>query len=294
MQIFDLTPELVDQIIFAMENQKVRFFYDFHRNKLVNQKKLSNPESGIEIPEWTSVDGFQMMEAFCLEIRNPIVRQELRLAINSGQGVFRKFKDILSRYGSEEKKWFSFKKNYMKARVYSWYNQFREAWGLEQIGSEPEETDDLLDADFVLSFSSLDEFSLWKTQGQTAIQEAFGELTARADQRLSEYFYNKIKHGVKVLAAQLPDGNTSGYLLFQTSDEGSRIIEVHFIYVLQSFRGMGLARRLIHGIRDYGQQNGFRDLYISLLGNGLLHNLLLSEKFTLLGGGYYMDLQLSV
>lgn len=36
----------------------------------------------------------------------------------------------------------------MKREVIRWYNALREEWGLELIGEEPEETDDLVQDDF--------------------------------------------------------------------------------------------------------------------------------------------------
>jgi hypothetical protein len=49
------------------------------------------------------------MEHFAAGLRNPVVRNELTLALNRGRGVFRAFKDILSRYPETEKLWFSYK-----------------------------------------------------------------------------------------------------------------------------------------------------------------------------------------
>jgi ribosomal protein S18 acetylase RimI-like enzyme len=102
----------------------------------------------ISLPDWDSADGFRLMERFVSGFRNPMVREDLSSALNRGKGVFRAFKNALSRYPEAEKLWFAFKENEMKKEIVMWYNGLREEWGLERIGMEPEETADLVLEDF--------------------------------------------------------------------------------------------------------------------------------------------------
>jgi GNAT superfamily N-acetyltransferase len=158
---FELTGALIDEILFAMEDQGGEFVLDTVEG--VVSGGLDDPEFDgedideddgeggarfIGLPEWDSADGFRLMERFAASFRNPLIREELSSALSLGKGVFRAFKDVLSRYPEAEKLWFSFKEKEMKKEILSWYNGLREEWGLEKIGVEPEDTDDLVLEDF--------------------------------------------------------------------------------------------------------------------------------------------------
>jgi ribosomal protein S18 acetylase RimI-like enzyme len=147
-----------------MEDQNGEFLLDTKHGVVVNTDKFAdtfdynnedddeededNEEFLISLPEWEPSDGFRLMEHFTAGLRNPLAREELTAALNRGKGVFRAFKDALSRRPETEKLWFTYKEKQMKQEVISWYNALRETWGLEQIGSEPEDTEDLVLEDF--------------------------------------------------------------------------------------------------------------------------------------------------
>ena len=88
-------------------------------------------------------------------IDDPVVREELRTALSAGHGVFRNFKDILRSHPEIERLWYSFKDREMRNIVLEWYNSLRDFWGLERIGSEPEETEEIVSHDF--SFREADQ-----------------------------------------------------------------------------------------------------------------------------------------
>jgi len=158
---FELTEVLIDDILFAMEDQGSEFLLDTVEG--VVSGGLDDPEFDgedmddddgeggarfIGLPEWDSADGFRLMERFAASFRNPLIREELSSALGLGKGVFRAFKDVLSRHPEAEKFWFSYKEKEMKKEILRWYNGLREEWGLEKIGTEPEDTDDLVLEDF--------------------------------------------------------------------------------------------------------------------------------------------------
>jgi ribosomal protein S18 acetylase RimI-like enzyme len=148
---FELDAALIDNILFAMENQEGEFFIDTRTGELAaGACEISGAETKqyIGLPDWDSSDGFRLMERFTASLRNPLLREELSAALDRGRGVFRAFKDILGRYPETEKLWFAFKEREMKREIIRWYNALREEWGLEQIGEEPEETGDLVYEDF--------------------------------------------------------------------------------------------------------------------------------------------------
>ena len=169
---FELTGALIDDILFAMEDQEGSFVLDTVEG--VVSGGLDDPEFDgediddddgeggarfIGLPEWDSADGFRLMERFAAAFRNPLIREELSSALGLGKGVFRAFKDVLSRYPEAEKMWFAFKEKEMKKEILRWYNGLREEWGLEKIGAEPEDTDDLVLEDFCFRpFEEKDKF----------------------------------------------------------------------------------------------------------------------------------------
>ncbi|GHU71104.1 hypothetical protein FACS189450_06600 [Spirochaetia bacterium] len=154
---FELTEALINDILFAMEDQEGEFLVDTQAGIVVNENDDNFEEEAEEdqpmdryigLPEWESADGFRLMERFAAGLRNPLVRTELSAALNQGKGVFRAFKDILGRYPEAEKLWFAQKEQEMKRQIIRWYNSLREEWGLARIGGEPEDTADLVLEDF--------------------------------------------------------------------------------------------------------------------------------------------------
>ena len=156
---FELTEALLDDILFAMEDQQGEFYMDTVEGVVCGgidgldflEEEDNNGKDGeryISLPDWDSSDGFRLMERFAAGFRNPLIREELSSALSRGRGVFRAFKDTLSRFQEVEKLWFSFKEREMKREIIVWYNGLREEWGLEKIGLEPEETADLVLEDF--------------------------------------------------------------------------------------------------------------------------------------------------
>jgi GNAT superfamily N-acetyltransferase len=150
---FELSNALLDDILFSMEDQNQEFFVDAQEGVLISGDDIDQSEAAqerrfVSLPVWESSDGFRLMERFAAAFKNPIVRDELTGALNRGKGVFRAFKDVLGARPESERLWFTFKEREMKKRVLKWYNAFREEWGLELIGVEPEETEDLVLEDF--------------------------------------------------------------------------------------------------------------------------------------------------
>ena len=147
--VFELTDELVDSIISALENQEQQFAVDASSGRLVEIKDIEcDEDSFYMIPTWSSADGFNLMEQFVNSLHSPMARNDLLTVLRSGRGVFRGFKDVLKSYPEVEKKWHYFKNKQLINYVNQWYNSLRETWGLEKLDCEIEETEDLLRDDF--------------------------------------------------------------------------------------------------------------------------------------------------
>ncbi|MDR0400659.1 MAG: GNAT family N-acetyltransferase [Treponema sp.] len=151
---FELSEALIKDLLFSMEDQMGDFLLDTQEGVIIGEEDdgFDQADEGggryISLPEWDSSDGFRLMEHFTAGLRNPAVRDELAGALNRGRGVFRAFKDIIARYPETEKLWFNYKERGMRREILRWYNALREEWGLERIGGEPEETEDLVLEDF--------------------------------------------------------------------------------------------------------------------------------------------------
>ncbi|MFW5801063.1 MAG: hypothetical protein ACOCVC_03460, partial [Spirochaeta sp.] len=150
---FELTPELIDQLLFAMENQDEEFVVDAVSLLVVPFSQLpaaARDDSGryYAVPEWRPSDGFRTMEAFCAGTHNPVYRERLFEILSSGRRVFRRFKDVLRENPVLEHRWKKFKLHTMQRAVLAWYDSLCDAWGLERLAEEPEYSEELVRSEF--------------------------------------------------------------------------------------------------------------------------------------------------
>ena len=103
-------------------------------------------DSTVELPRWSSADGFDLMVRFASRNR----AAELKKALSQGRGVFRAFKDVLDRDPALKQRWHSFKRHEMEKVVTAWYRQLRKREGGHE--GSPEMADVLLE-DFSVVFS---------------------------------------------------------------------------------------------------------------------------------------------
>jgi len=150
---FILSPEMVDDILFSMENQTEILFFDALEGICVDKDAIDD-ETVIggrryyDLPEWSSAQGFHVMEQFTAQVHNPLLREALLNALGQRKGVFRRYKEVLKTMPSVEREWYRFKEQQMKAAVYEWYNELRAIWGLEKSSFEEETDTRLLQEDF--------------------------------------------------------------------------------------------------------------------------------------------------
>ena len=213
---FELSEALLDDILFSMEDQEGIFFIDTHEGIVVNEYDIEDfddfekddEDRLISLPEWDSSDGFRLMEKFTTAFRNPLIRSELSQTLNQGRGVFRAFKDTISRHPEAEKLWFSFKEKEMKKEIIRWYNGLREEWGMEKIGPEPEETGDLV----------LEDFNFRDADGETADGIAAG------------------------MIAETASGETAGFISAIQIDND---LLINTLEIKPEYRGLGLGKTLL-------------------------------------------------
>lgn len=257
---FELTEALLDDILFSMEDQEGDFYIDCREGVVVNRDDFTDDSDGddpandeedrfIGLPEWDSSNGFRLMERFAAAFRNPLIRNELCVALNRGKGVFRAFKNVLSIHPEAEKLWFSFKEREMKREAIRWYNGLREEWGLKKIGFEPEETADLLLEDF--HFRALEE------RDRAAAEELHSLCTKDA---LPVYSRDYAEDEVSLMA-ETGQNEFAGYVSAARRDNN---IYIFALEVKPEFRGLGIGKALLgHLLEKIKTGNPFR-IYIDL------------------------------
>jgi len=258
---FELTGALIDDILFAMEDQGGEFVLDTVEGvvsggmddpEFDGENMDDEDEEGgaryIDLPEWDSADGFRLMERFAAAFRNPLIREELSSALGLGKGVFRAFKDVLSRYPEAEKLWFSFKEKEMKKEILRWYNGLREEWGLEKIGAEPEDTDDLVLEDFCFrAFEEKDRFrtealhSLCVEEFKENLEDAGSNPEIETINR--ELFSFRDIPGVSIgMVVESQEGEFTGYISGVLKNTA---LCVQSLEIKPEYRGLGLGEALL-------------------------------------------------
>lgn len=267
---FELTDSLIDDILFSMENQDAKWQVRAPDGALVNAEDISGKskaqsEEYYDIPEWTSADGYNLMETFTNSIRMPRAREDLRRILQAGRGVFRNFKTTVKLYPQIERKWYLFKNESMKKRVVEWYNTLRDSWGLEQLEYNPrEETEDLVQTDFVFS-----EYNPQKDGGDIRTiasflakdyEAQFDPLLAQAVtdiwQNLSHFSAAEAKLGF-VCRSQTDEFIGCLLVSFCPSSAKKAVMLTDF-FVLPNFRGMGIAEALLQKCKPYLEQRGIQ------------------------------------
>jgi len=258
---FELTKALIDDILFAMEDQEGNFVLDTVEG--VVSGGLDDPEffgedlddddgeggvRFISLPEWDSSDGFRLMERFAAGFRNPVISKELSSALGRGKGVFRAFKDALSRYPEAEKMWYSLKEKEMKREIWRWYNGLREEWGLEKIGVEPEDTDDLVLEDF--SFRPFEAQDMFQAEAlhcrcvdelKKNLAEAGSNPDIEVIARDVNSFRNTPGPSFGMIVESL-SGDFAGYISGALKDAA---LYVQSLEVKPEYRGLGLGEALL-------------------------------------------------
>jgi len=265
---FDLDEALLDQILFAMEDQDGEFLLDTQDGVVHTLEEVEeiggDPEDEdryIPLPQWTSNDGFRLMEKFTAGLRTPPVKNELTNALDRGRGVFRAFKDVLTNHPPVERLWYAFKEREMKRAVLDWYNALREEWGLERIGEEPEETEDLVLEDFRFRPGTAEDMD----QARRLHHECIAELDTQFERNQGGPMpaalldrETQIWHfpGDISLVAETSRGDFAGYISAHQYEE---LLKIEALEVYTEYRGLGLAEALLSRLLERVQQQN-RDI----------------------------------
>jgi len=273
---FELSPALTDEILFFMEDQDGEFLVDTQEGIVISaddEEFDNNADEGryIVLPQWDSSEGFRMMEHFTVTLRNALVREELSAALDRGRGVFRAFKNTLSRYPETEKLWFAYKEREMKRVVITWYNALRESWGLELIGEEPEDIEVLALEDFSFREGRAPD----KPQAEKLHKDCIGEYgSADVLIGMGEWVFP----GDISVVALTAGGEFAGYVSARRMTD--TLLRVCALETEQEYRGLGIGKALIARLLDKADSQNIPNVIIDLpSGQEFFSRALLRESF---------------
>lgn len=239
-----LTEEILERVVYGMENQKDSLLLDPSEGVL--RPESENDGSFIPLPPWGPTEGYRLMDGFAGTLPDSAFRERLLETLQSGAGVFRHFKKALKERLELEGLWRRYKKREMRKAALSWLSRWSDALALEALGSEPEDWEDLASADFALREAESRDWSIVRDWDRLAEKEAYPELSSdeRYSAMLRERGDFKIEDG-DVIIAESPSGDIVGFSWIVICGEPKypegRLIQ---IFVQPEFRGLGIGRML--------------------------------------------------
>lgn len=246
--MFELSPPVLEALLFAMEDQDSRSVIDLASGEV---RPAADPQAGgssAPLPGWSSREGFQLMEDFVARVRRPGARRELQEALARGKGVFKAFKEVLAAWPDQEKAFRDHKARAMGRAVAVWYEELREQAGLERLPPEPDEEDDLVRSDFDIVCGGRGEglerlLGLLDDAEEEALAEMPGVLASYEAERLREVLNDEDWIGAWIDDGE--DGAIAGGAAFVEEHRGQAFVRVFFLQVLPAFRRSGLGMAIL-------------------------------------------------
>ncbi|MBN2617418.1 MAG: GNAT family N-acetyltransferase [Spirochaetales bacterium] len=275
MEVFNLDSSKLNEILYNMENQTKDSVIVISTGEIIyaDESQDFDQEGLYPLPKWGSVDGFRIMNEFVSNLKNPVVKEELKLVLNAGSGVFRKFKNCLKDSPEVEKLWYSFKKDEIKSKVLNWYNQIREYAGLEIFSDDDFEEEDLIDFDFTITKCEqefYDTICLWDKLG-------FKELYSNYPKDVIEDIYLSKRDDLLnpsmidsdlIYLAENPSGEKIGFIWASSFILGDNFsgLDLIQLYVVPEYRGLGIGKILINKILEDYKNLNYKELVVNCQG----------------------------
>src|SRR5574344_382106 len=249
------------------------------------------------LPEWTSGDGYALLESFTNTLYSPLARAELKQVLVSGRGVFKNFKNVLKAYPEVERKWHFYKDSKMRARLMDWYNELRESWGLEKLEqTDVEEVGDLVQNDVMFR-----EYDSAKDRNDIALGVSFvadeykrqfagevGDAVAELWRRASTYD-EAAKYGF--VCRTQSDEFAGCILVSNCPSSAKKTVTLTDFFVVQNCRGLGIGKELLSKCLAGLRRRGFQWFLIAnTIIPQTMEPLLTQSGFEKLGSGFVADL----
>lgn len=125
-----LSESSLDSIAFGMENQDFDYVLCLNDGNVYPSEDLDEyfdyPDllEFVDLPQWTSADGYRLMSAFAQSCNDAKLRKRLNDVLNSSShGVFKRFRAVLDTVDGATEAWYKFKDKRMHAHIRSWYRK---------------------------------------------------------------------------------------------------------------------------------------------------------------------------
>jgi GNAT superfamily N-acetyltransferase len=257
--VFELSEKAVEQIVFAMEDQERASVVDLESGELLPAEGHAG-EGYAKPPTWSSREGFKLMEEFLASVRRPSARRELATALARGRGVFKAFKAALAEHPELERAFRDYKIRAMRGTIAIWYDDLREARGLERLGPEPEDTDELLASDLDIRILGLTEsLDLVMSLVDDAEEESLENLPLPVAVFEIERLRGDIASSSDAMCAIADDGEGGALgvaLGFRTVVGDRGFGRIAFLLVKREFRRMGLGTALLGALTKAFEAEG--------------------------------------
>ena len=298
--MFSLSQEIIHQIMFALEDQNTTYVLDTNSGRLEDLASFLDdelPAGYVELPQWEPANGFRMMERFVAVVRNTTLQRQLRSVLFSGKGVFKNFKTLLKSHPQGEKQWFAFREEEMTRYITQWYTQLREVYGLEQLGEEPEDNEELLQDDFIFrEYDPTKDEEKLLLAANSFMSEREAQWPGEIGLALSSLWQEKKTKGNKEnflsLVAETVGGEFAGCLeatLYPSYVKETVLLTSFF--VLEEYRGLGIGKKLLEQTVLQLHEKGIRWIILAdLVIPAFLQNCLARIGFVSSGGGYILDM----
>ena len=273
-RVFELSDSIIEDFIFAMEDQDGSWLVDLETGELIQlegeeaegaaeeggeERDLSDGERYAAPPEWSSREGFKLMEGFLGTVRQPSARNDLGAALSRGKGVFKAFKEALAAHPELDKAFRDYKAREMRRSIAAWHDEQRELRGLARLGAEPEDTGDLVESDLGISLGGKDDLiRLALPLLAEAELEALERLPEAVAAREAELLRARLATG-EWIGAWADNGEGGAIAVAAAERErsaGRAFGRLSFIFVQKPFRRAGLGSALVGALAEAFRAEG--------------------------------------
>lgn len=268
--MFELDETIINQLVFAMENKKSESYIDLLTGKILDAGEAAKLEDQVlePVPEWSSADGFKLMERFAKTINDAEIRLALRTALAKGKGVFKNFKRILDSYPDTDLLWHEFKLIIMGQKIHQWYDELRERLGLEGLGHEPEDLEQLIKQDYEIRICKEEDAAAEKLIGickEDLLQSRNPALVEHAFTAFRLGIENAKKDNIFWYRLETAGGQLAALAVVERiSTANSSAGFISMLCVEQGYRREGLGMQLVNSIREDLEKQDIFALMINL------------------------------